>query len=377
MESILYAEVYLICMIIVGLLLFWELRSESNSATDQWLKRVLVCFEVNFASNFCFTLFNGVRIYEPLWLEASYFFKTLYHISLVVGVFAWCGYAETENGSDLFETPKTRRLVHLPALLPIAAAVGNLWNHQLFYLTESGSYVRCVMFHVQMVLLLIVSAVFACRILRAARYESDPNKKSHMALISSFPLCILAAWILSFVGESVPVICVSITIELLCLYMGTSRQQISVDKLTQVNNRQNLIGFMKYKLKIHDGPLYLLMMDVDYFKKINDTYGHLEGDRALTTVSGVLKRACAPYKKRPYIARYGGDEFMIVLEATEAEVAGLCQSIHDMLRAASDGLEYTLKVSIGCARWIEGMGYKELIASADEELYKIKQARKA
>ena len=375
MEAILYAEVYLICMIIVALLMLWEFRSESNSATDQWLKRVLVCFELNFAANFCFTLFNGVRIYEPLWLPASYFFKTLYHITLVVGVFAWCGYAETEHGSDLFETPKTRRLVLLPMLIPVLGALVNLWNHKLFYISESGRYVRDFLFHWQMVLLILVSALFAVRILCAARYESDPNKKSHMALISSFPLCIVAAWILSFVGESVPVICVSVTVELLCLYMGTSRQQISVDKLTQVNNRQNLIGFMKYKLKIHEGPLYLLMMDVDYFKRINDSYGHLEGDRALTQVSSVLKRACAPYKKRPYIARYGGDEFMIVLEATEAEVDALCRSIHEMLHTVSELLEYTLEVSIGRARWIEGMGYKELIAAADAELYRIKQAR--
>ena len=250
---------------------------------------MLVCFELNFAANFCFTLFNGVRIYEPLWLPASYFFKTLYHITLVIGVFAWCGYAETEHGSDLFETLRKRRLATAPALLPIAEALANLWNHKLFYISDTGRYVRDFMFHWQMVLLIAVSAFFAVRVLCAAGYESDPNKKAHMRLISSFPLCIVAAWVLSFVGEAVPVICVSVTVELLCLYMGTSRQQISVDKLTQVNNRQNLIGFMKYKLRIHEGPLYLLMMDVDYFKKINDTYGHLEGDRAQTTVAGVLK----------------------------------------------------------------------------------------
>ena len=147
-----------------------------------------------------------------------------------------------------------------------------------------------------------------------------------------------------------------------------------MDKLTQVNNRQNLTSFINYKLYDHVSRLYLLMIDVDYFKTINDTYGHLEGDNALITVANTLKRACAAFKKRPFIARYGGDEFIIVLEGTQEDAEQLCASIRYILDEDKER-RYPLTLSIGMSSYRSGMTAKEMIAAADEELYKIKQAR--
>ena len=377
MAAILYAEVYFVCMLVIGLLLYWMLRSKANSESERWLRRVLICFLLNFAANFAFTLFNGLQLVPSLRFPASYFFKTCYHITLCVGVFTWCGYGETELKSGLFQKERSFRLLLIPLLIPIVGAVLNLWTHWLFCITESGAYVRRGQFQGQMGFLLAASSLCSARLIRHGRRETDPTKRDHFFLTASFPLCLLASWLLSFVGESVPVICVSIMVELLCLYMGTVSQQISLDKLTQVNNRQNLLGFMEYKLHSHEGPLYLLMMDVDYFKVINDTFGHLEGDNALILVAQALKTACSPYKRRPYIARYGGDEFIVILEAEEQEVHALCETINALLARAKDpAAEYFLHVSIGIARWEPGMTPRELVAAADAELYEIKRARK-
>jgi diguanylate cyclase (GGDEF)-like protein len=213
------------------------------------------------------------------------------------------------------------------------------------------------------------------RLMKAARRETDPVRQSHLHLTASFPLCILAAWVLSFVGESVPVICVCITVELLCLYMGTTNQQISLDKLTQVNNRQNLYGYLDYKLRNHLEDLYLMMIDVDYFKQINDTYGHLEGDQALIRVASALKLACGSHTKRPYIARYGGDEFIVLLEGTQLEADDLCDSIRTLLKQLNQQSPYALDLTIGYALWQPGMDVNGLIGAADNVLYELKRAR--
>ena len=98
MEAARYAEVYLVCIIVVALLTFWSTRRSTRSVEERWLVYVLLAFLGNFASNFFFKLFNGRLIgSEALFLPASYFFKTLYFITLDIGVFAWCGYAETEQ----------------------------------------------------------------------------------------------------------------------------------------------------------------------------------------------------------------------------------------------------------------------------------------
>ena len=378
MEAALYAEVYLVCIIVVSLLAFWSVRRDTRSVEESWLMYVLLAFWGNFAANFFFKLFNGRLIgSEAMFLPASYLFKTLYFITLDLGVFAWCGYAETEQKNYIFQNKKTLRWLMLPLAVPVAAALVNLKTHHLFEITAAGAYQRNLLFQVEMGFLLVCSLICSVRLLLHSRRESDPAQRAHLRLTASFPLCILAAWLLSFIGEAVPVICVCLMVELLCLYTGTHNQQISLDKLTQVNNRQNLMGFLNYKLRSHDEAVFLLMLDVDSFKTINDTYGHLEGDRALTDTAAALKRACGPFKKRPYIARYGGDEFIIVMEGTETDLAALKAGIDDALAAVRRAdAPYPLSLSIGAAKYRAAMSVKELIAEADADMYQHKHTRR-
>ncbi|MBQ3424134.1 MAG: GGDEF domain-containing protein [Clostridia bacterium] len=376
MAAVLYAEIYLLCIIIVALCLYWSTRRSSNSASERWLHRALIAFLVCFAANFCFTLVNRILAPGPLTRQLSWLFKSVFHWALCLGCFDWCGYADTESRGRLFSTRRST----LIAAIPLAAALGmlilNLWTHGVFEIGERG-YVRHGLFHVEMGILTAMTGAFSLRLVRACRGETDPVKLEHLRLLISFPLCLGISWALSGYSEAVPVLCVAITIEMLCLFMSTSTQQISIDKLTQVNNRQNLLGFLEYKVRNHSDQLYLYMLDLDYFKTINDTYGHLEGDDALIRAAQALKIACGDFRRRPYIARYGGDEFIVVLESTEADARLLLQRIHESLAAlnARDPKPYELAFSIGMAEHREGMSAKDLIQAADRALYEIKHAR--
>ena len=80
-------------------------------------------------------------------------------------------------------------------------------------------------------------------------------------------------------------------------------------------------------------------MDIDSFKKINDTYGHNGGDHALKVLSRVLKKICASNSKR-FAARYGGDEFIVVAEAAdELEVINIADEIHSDLVLGKKAIE--------------------------------------
>lgn len=106
MEAILYAEIYLFCIVIVWLCKYWSDQRSSNSASERWLHTALVGFLVCFISNFLFTLVNRVLPATPVTRHASWLFKTAYHVMLYFGVFAWCGYADTECRGTLFTTRK-------------------------------------------------------------------------------------------------------------------------------------------------------------------------------------------------------------------------------------------------------------------------------
>ncbi len=377
MASLLYAEIYLICIVIVGLCLFWTCRSSTHSASEHWLRVTLTGFLVSFGANFLFTVFNSLLVIRPVARPLSCFFKTIYHAGLCFGVYAWCGYADTETRGTLFHRKQTLLLTTLPLLALIGMIISNLWTKRLFAFDEELNYVRGGQFQLEMGLLVLITALFSVRLLIHTQNETDPIKKSHQHLVASFPLGLLLAWALTRFGEAVPVICVAITIELLCLFMGTSTQQISMDKLTQVNNRQNLLSFLDYKLVNHDEKIFLLMMDLDYFKTINDTYGHLEGDDALVRAAKALKSVCGSFKRRPYIARYGGDEFIVVVECSKPEAEELIARIREALEQTNQAANkpYTLHFSIGVGEYHPGMNANALIEAADNALYEIKRAR--
>ena len=89
---------------------------------------------------------------------------------------------------------------------------------------------------------------------------------------------------------------------------------ISVDDLTHLNNRGQINRYLEQLRYSEDSKVYIMMLDINRFKGINDTYGHAEGDRALIIASEVLRRTCEQIKSQVFLGRYGGDEFTIVLQ---------------------------------------------------------------
>ena len=377
LSALLQAEVCFVCLLISVLLLYWMRRTQMLSTGERWLRRVLLAFSFSFLASCAFGLTAAGLIPAPDGALVPELLKALHLAAFDLGVLAWCGCAEAEQGSSLFEDRKLRPVLCLLAGLPLAAVLTNPWTHLLFRL-EGGGIVRHALLHVHMAWIIGWMAVISFRLLRQCRRESDPARISHLRICAVFPLLILAAWLLSIAVPELPLLCVSVLAELLSLYMGATQQMISKDKLTQVNNRQNMLGFLNYKLKNHAGGLYLMMIDVDDFKGINNTWGHLEGDNALIQMAGALKQCCAPIAKRPYIARYGGDEFIVVTEGSREETERLAESIHAYLREhSSPDHPYTLRASIGLIEWREGMSAKELIAAADERMYDTKRKHHA
>jgi diguanylate cyclase (GGDEF)-like protein/putative nucleotidyltransferase with HDIG domain len=123
----------------------------------------------------------------------------------------------------------------------------------------------------------------------------------------------------------------------------------------------------------------LLVMDLDNFKEINDTYGHHVGDRALRDVAGVLRTAIRPYD---ICVRYAGDEFIVVLsgcggEEAERKRLELQRAVDQLHFEARTGTTLPLAISIGAAVFpYDGDSYETLLATADSRMYGDKTRRK-
>ena len=376
MEAILYAEIYLICLFVCVLLLYRKTSSDGMSTQSIWFRRVVSSFTLSFLFNLLFTLFNRIFVIEALVIPLSYILKTLHFVAMAFGVYCWCCFVETTLQSGPIEKKHTQIAIYATLVAVLAIPTVNVFYHWMFDFGESYAYQRHFMYHAEIWLLFAMSLVYSFRLLRMARKQTDQPAYEYMRTMSTFPISLLIAAILSYMGEKIPIMCVCVTLELLCLYVDRLKRDVSMDRLTQVNNRHNLTGFLDYKLKHCSGQLYLLLIDVDSLKSINDSFGHLEGDNALVTLAGVLKHACGSAPMRPYIARYGGDEFIIVMEGSSADAENLKTGILDILSDVNESLEYNIGVSIGYAEWKPGMDYKQWIAAADSDMYEIKRTKK-
>jgi len=152
------------------------------------------------------------------------------------------------------------------------------------------------------------------------------------------------------------------------------------DGLTRLNNkRYGLIRLEEavYAAKRYQSGLGLLMCDIDHFKRVNDTYGHLAGDAALREVS---RRIAACVRKADIPVRYGGEEFMLILPATDARpLATIGEKIRQAVAATpielgAPGVSLPLTISVGVVAFhADSDSADTLIARADAALYRAKE----
>jgi diguanylate cyclase (GGDEF)-like protein/PAS domain S-box-containing protein len=153
----------------------------------------------------------------------------------------------------------------------------------------------------------------------------------------------------------------------------------SRDALTSLHNRRSFAEQLDWLLRNASRRhecLSILMIDLDRFKVINDTFGHAEGDRTLREVSAVIAATC---RQNDVAARYGGEEFAVVLPDTDA--AG-CMVVAEHMRQSIErisGLRRSITASIGATTWCPGgegvptsMTADALLSAADQALYRAK-----
>ncbi|HEX9084330.1 MAG TPA: diguanylate cyclase [Gemmatimonadaceae bacterium] len=157
------------------------------------------------------------------------------------------------------------------------------------------------------------------------------------------------------------------------------KQLLLVDQLTGLPNRRAFITLSEQALKLatrQERDVLMIFIDVDHLKHINDTHGHLVGDRALMDTARVLRESC---READLIARLGGDEFVALMTVDSDQTAELvCERIKSRVLKHNREIDrgYELSLSLGAKRSrAEGTMLADLLAQADTALYEQKRGR--
>jgi len=148
----------------------------------------------------------------------------------------------------------------------------------------------------------------------------------------------------------------------------------TVDELTGAPNRRVFEARLASEVdrcSRQESALSLVFIDIDFFKTINDEYGHLVGDRVLQEIYARLEDNLRLYD---FVGRLGGDEFVMALPGTEEQAAfGVAERLRESVRSAPVGT-LSVTVSLGVAQLAPGMNATQLIKSADIALYRAKNS---
>lgn len=155
------------------------------------------------------------------------------------------------------------------------------------------------------------------------------------------------------------------------------REQSIHDPLTNLFNRRYLLDTMDQRIleaQENKLPLCIIMFDIDLFKRVNDTYGHLAGDGVLRNFSQLLLMETRP---DDLAGRYGGEEFIMLLPHTSpAEAECFANTLREIVGSCSlmDTQQEIVTISGGIGVWQPGMTVQDLIENADKKLYQAKQS---
>ena len=161
-------------------------------------------------------------------------------------------------------------------------------------------------------------------------------------------------------------------------YSKKLKMQATTDTLTGLANRRKITELLKEEIKKleedNNNNFNIIMLDIDFFKKVNDNFGHPMGDQVIKEVSNHMQNKIGT---KGVVGRFGGEEFLTVLYVNDINTAG---KVADQIRVdienkkiEFDGKKINVTVSMGVACSSETVIYKDLLNMADERLYKAKE----
>lgn len=372
-RNLYYIQTNLICFIILFIIVFGYLKKEREKTSSIIFKKL--CIATMF---FCILdLLFGIS-FGLFFNHSKFYIELFYSLNLEIEIiicYLWLKYVFTKL--DVF---KNLLIYIIPLIIISFVILTNHLTHFLFSIDENNLYI----YSFGMIIYFIVTCFYLIIPIIKIVYCIIKNRNlivdKRLISLSLFVIPLIITNILKYLIPGITINQVGVTIVILLVFLNDKRNQMIMDELTNLYNRRELNRYLNNLIvsKKNKDIVYLMMIDINNFKKINDNYGHIMGDKALVDVANSLKISCNKIGKDLFIARYGGDEFIILgVNLSEKKINSLEKSIKSELNKLNKEATnpFVLDASIGFVS-----EYKEniksitaFISEADEKMYQQKK----
>ena len=262
----------------------------------------------------------------------------------------------------------------IPAILTIIGCLINLTTPVFFTVDENNIYQRTDLFIIPYA---VTYSYLAIGVILIYSYRKKVHKYLFLPVIM-FMIPIMIGSLLQFFFYGYSLVWLGVSIGLIYLYINVQNEASYVDVLSGLYNRQYLgnLLLMYSKKKDTVGVPAGIMLDIDNFKSINNTFGHIVGDDAISTVGKLLHTAVGD---KGVICRCGGDEFIILMNiSSQNEIVDMVNNIrtHTKLFNESQKKPYNINFSIGyCIYHSENESIDDFLKKIDAAMYEDKNKK--
>ena len=370
-----YAEANIVSIIVLCILFFNDRLHSMRQEKQIWFNRTLIAHILYFVTDIGWAAVLGGQLPKTRALVIIFNYLNYIFISLIA--YEWFMYMAASENMKLIKISKQRAMCLLPMILSAVIMAAAYLCAPYFWIDEAGEV--NMLYYPMMIAApsFYLIAAFIFSMINASRTKTREERKLYY-LIGIYPMTVILFGLLQVFVLDAPLFCFGCMIMMVIFYVQNLQGLVSVDALTRLNNRGQIDTYMDQTRFRENSRIYAMMMDIDRFKKINDTWGHAEGDRALVLVAETLKQTAGRIKLPMFLGRYGGDEFAIFLQnaETEEQVEQVLRTIRELLaeKQQENRLPYDLKITAGydLLRDREDT-LRKCLARADEKLYQTKR----
>ena len=367
MASAIHVEIDLLFLFILLIIAYQSANNVNQQMTRVLLRNTAYGIIVALTLDALWVLLDG-RLF-PGAISLNLLLNAVFLTSGSIIACEWYLYVLETLGHQI--TTALTGIVMIPALADALLTISSMWTGLVFTVNDQNIYIRGELFWLHTFLSVGMMMVSLLHILIRFATDRSANSRVVCRKLLRFYIVPVGGTLLTLPYTGMPGTWTCSAFSIILIYLDDQDNEIVRDSLTGLNNRKLLPAvFADYTRQVSkDVKLYVFLLDLNNFKKINDTFGHPTGDKALMQAADIFRHSVDGL--HAMIARVGGDEFMILGLLPVGTADSLKQRLLDNFKTFND-VEmppYQLDVSIGYCIYKDGQSLEEVMQEADEKLY--------